>query len=62
MVVNCSICVKDCFELKELFMLSFFFLCLWERLVVDFFEFEGKVYLIVVDYYLRWFEIKRLND
>ena len=31
----------------------------WERLAA---ELEGKVYLIVVDYYSRWFEIRRLKD
>ena len=34
----------------------------WERLGADLFELARKVYLIVVDYYSRWFEIRRLND
>ena len=34
----------------------------WERLAADLFELEGKVYMIIVDYYSRWFEIRRLKD
>ena len=32
----------------------------WERLGLDLFENEGKIFLIVVDYYSRWIEIKPL--
>ncbi|XP_041453203.1 uncharacterized protein K02A2.6-like [Lytechinus variegatus] len=33
----------------------------WERLGMDLFEYQGKVFLIVVDYYSRWIEVKRLH-
>ena len=62
MVTNCSTCAKDRPEPKESLMSSSFPSRPWERLAADLFELEGKVYLIVVDYYSRWFEIRRLND
>jgi len=62
MVENCSTCAKDRPELKEPLMSTSFPLRPWERLAADLFELQGKVYLIVVDYYSRWFEIKKLND
>ena len=67
MVTNCSTCAKDCPEPTEPLMSSSFPLTLtlslpWERLAADLVELAGKVYLIVVDYYSRWFEIRRRND
>ena len=61
-MANCSTCAKDRPEPKEPLMSSSFPSRPWERLAADLFELEGKVYLIVVDYYSRWFEIRRLND
>ena len=62
MVTNCSTCAKDRPEPREPLMSSSFPSLPWERLAADLFELAGKVYLIVVDYYSRWFEIRRLND
>ena len=62
LVTNCSNCAKDCPEPTEPLMSSSFPSRPWERLAADLFELAGKVYLIVVDYYSRWFEIRRLND
>lgn len=62
MVANCSTCAKDRPEPKEPLISTSFPSRPWERLAADLFELEGKVYLIVVDYYSRWFEIRRLND
>ena len=62
MVTNCSTCAKDRPDPTEPLMSSSFPSRPWERLAADLFELAGKVYLIVVDYYSRWFEIRRLND
>ena len=53
MVANCSTCAKDRPEPKEPLMSASFPSRPWERLATDLFELEGKVYLIVVDYYSR---------
>lgn len=61
-VTNCSTCAKDRPEAEEPLMSTSFRSRPWERLAADLFELEGKVYLTVVDYYSRWFEIRRLKD
>ena len=34
----------------------------WQRLGSDLFHYRGKTHMIVVDYYSRWIEVKRLKD
>ena len=34
----------------------------WQRLGSDLFHYHGKTHIIVVDYYFRWIEVKRLKD
>ena len=62
MAANCSTCAKDRPEPKEPLMSTSFPSHPWEKLAADLFELKGKVYLTVVDYYSRWFEIRRLKD
>jgi len=62
MVVNCNTCSKDRPEPKEPVISTSFPSHPWERLTVNLFELVGKVCLIVVDYYSKWLEIRRLKD
>ena len=34
----------------------------WERVGVDLFELHGKVYIVIVDYYSRWVEYRKLTS
>ena len=34
----------------------------WQRVASDLYDFHGQEYIIVVDYYSRWFEIRKLRD
>ena len=34
----------------------------WERVATDLYDFQGRKYIIVVDYYSRWFDIKELSN
>ena len=62
LVAQCVTCAKDQPTHKEPLMSASFPSRLWERIATDLFELKGKVYLIVVDYYSRWFEIKELRN
>ncbi|XP_033639876.1 uncharacterized protein K02A2.6-like [Asterias rubens] len=60
MISNCVTCAKHRPEQREPLMPASFPSRPWERLGADLFEYRGKIYLIVIDYYSRWIEIKSL--
>ena len=62
LVSQCLAYAKDQPTPKELLMSASFPSRPWERIATDLFELKGKVYLIVVNYYSRWFEIKELRN
>ena len=62
LVTKCSTCAKHRPEPKEPLMSSSFPSRQWERLGMALFQLKGKSYLLVVDYYSRWVEVKRLHN
>jgi len=60
LVTRCFTCAKLRPEPKEPLMPSSFPSRPWERLAIDLYDLNGKSHMIVVDYYSRWAEIKRL--
>ena len=62
LVAQCVTCAKDQPTPKEPLMSASFPSRPWERIATDLFELKGKVFLIVSDYYSRWFEIKELRN
>ena len=61
MISRCITCAINRQETKEPLMTSSFPTRPWERLGMDLFEHKGKLFLIVVDYYSRWIEVKVLR-
>ena len=61
MVTKCQVCAKLRPDKKEPLMVSSFPTRLWERVGTDLFEFNKSHYVLVVDYYSRWFEIRYLS-
>ena len=61
LIKSCFTCTKELPEPKEPLMPSSFPSRPWERRSMDLFEHGGRTYLITVDYYSRWIEIKRLK-
>ena len=59
---KCITCAKDRPTPKEPLMSASLLSRPWERIATDLFEWNGKVYLIVTDYYSRWFEIKEIRN
>jgi len=61
MVKECFTCAKELPEPKKPLILSSFPSHPCERISMDLFEYGGQTYLITVDYYSRWVEIKFLT-
>ncbi|XP_030828454.1 uncharacterized protein K02A2.6-like [Strongylocentrotus purpuratus] len=61
MISSCLTCAIHRQEVREPLMSSSFPSRPWERLGMDLFELKGKSFLIVVDYYSRWIEVKQLQ-
>ena len=60
MVSTCHTCAKVRPEPKETLMAVSFPSHPWERVGIDLFELHGKVYIVMVDYYSRWVEFRKL--
>ena len=62
MVKRCKVCAIHKAERKEPLLPSSTPKRPWERLGMDLFELQGETYLLVVDYFSRWTEIKLLTS
>ena len=62
MVSTCHTCAKFRPEHKETLMSASFPSRPWERVGMDLFELNGKLYLVIVDYYSRWVEFRKLTS
>ena len=60
MVSRCTACAKHRPVCLEPLLPSEFPKRSWERLAMDLFEFDGQTFLLVVDYYSRWIEVKHM--
>ena len=60
MVSTCHTCPKVRPEPTETLMAASFPSRPWERVGTDLFELNGKVYIVIVDYYSRWVEFRKL--
>ena len=61
LVKNCNICAKVRPTPVEPLLPSSFPTRAWERIGMDLFDFKGKNHLLVVDYYSRWPEVRKLT-
>ena len=60
-VSTCHTCAKVRPEPKETMMAASFPSRPWERVGIDLFELNGKVNIVIVDYYSRWVEFRKLT-
>lgn len=61
MVNKCTTCAIHRPEHKEPLLPSSFPDRPWSRLGMDLFDFQGKTFIVVVDYYSRWIELRHLD-
>jgi len=61
LVRRCTICEKLRPETREPLLPSTLPERAWERIGSDLFQLDGKTFIIVVDYYSRWIEVRPLN-
>ena len=62
LITRCHTCAKEQPTPRELLMPSSFPARPCERVATDLYDFQGRKYIIVVDYYSRWFDIKELSN
>ena len=62
LITRCHTCAKEQPTPREPLMSSSFPARPWERVATDLYDFQGRKYIIVVDYYSRWFDIKELSN
>ena len=62
LITRCHTCAKEQPTPREPLLPSSFPGRPWERVATELYDFQGRKYIIVVDYYSRWFDIKELSD
>ena len=62
MVSASHTCAKVRPEPKETLVSASFASRPWERVGIDLFELNGKVYIVIVDYYSRWVACQKLTS
>ena len=62
LIIQSHTCAKEQPTPRELLMPSSFAARPCESVATDLYDFQGRKYNIVVDYYSRWFDIKELSD
>ena len=61
LVKNCSVCRKCSNQRREPLIPAALPELPWQRVGTDLFEFKGRSFLLIVDYYSRFIEVARLN-
>ena len=61
LVGNCQTCKEQLPDKREPLMASPLPDKAWERVGSDLFEYQGKTYLLMIDYYSRWIEVRPLK-
>ena len=60
-VNRCNVCVKYRINPTEPLLQSTLPHCSWQKVAYDLFYFNNCVYLLIIDYFLRWVELALLN-